>query len=228
MMIARLHRIRAWLLLSLLAPACGLGGIGCFSLDTTGTEPTARAAHAPPAKPAVAGACQVTAFWVPSMSVTNDVLNNGAPLQGLVGRVYLTAAESRKMCQGQGKIKVDLYDPNTPGSDGKPMFLRGWVFDKGSLDMLFRYDGIDWGYTLFLPWPEYDGSVKRVNLQVCYIPDKGSPLYGQRSDFVIRNVSVSRSERTMLPGQAPGQPPMAPAQVTGNIHPELAVPAQRN
>ena len=59
---------------------------------------------------------------------------------------------------------------------------------------------IGWGYTLFLPWPEYDRSVKRVVVQVSYHPEKGSPVFGQRSTVTFRDEPLRRTETTVGAG----------------------------
>ncbi len=186
--------------------ACGLClSAGCMS---PGTAPGKLD------QPASGPVVQVQAAWRNEVVVTADVVHQGAPLPGLAGRVYLFGSEPGYPIKGNGKVIVDLYDLGKFGQKSTPKMLQRFVFDPVTLDRLFRHDLIGWGYTLFLPWPEYNGEVERVRLKVCYQPDKGTPVFGPDSEVSIRpkeRASIKETQSSVPVGQAP------PAAGNGNV-----------
>ena len=134
-----------------------------------------------------AGICQVHTFWDGHIQVTQDVVNGGRPLPGLAGRLYLFGPEIKFPEKGDGSVVVDLYDLTgvQPGAAGK--HIERWQLDNGNLTKLLKKDRIGWGYTLFLPWPNYNPSIARVQLNVCYTPAKGNPLYAPPSTFTLQS-----------------------------------------
>lgn len=159
---------------------------GCLELDIN------RFAGKDAAAPSSA-VCQVHATWENRILVTADTVNQGAPLKGIAGRVYLFGSEIGHPLAGDGKLLVDLYDAVHVGPDGQPRWLERFDFDPDSLKLLLRKDFIGSGYTLFLPWSTYRPDITRVQLKVCYMPEKGAPLHAPVSNVTLRHDAVSQN-----------------------------------
>jgi hypothetical protein len=188
---------RAWFILPF-AGALLTAGAGCVTFDSkTGSA----------AKPGTGVVHQIHPMWEARIVTTSDTVNQGAPLMGLAGRVYLYGADMSTSLRGQGRITVDLFDPQQPGTDGQPKLLQRWDLDRASLNQLFRKDIIGWGYTLFLPWPDYQPKTTRVQVQVCYTPEKGTPVFASRSEFTLRNDPPRLSVQGNNPPVLAGAPP---------------------
>ncbi len=144
------------------------------------------------------GVCQVHTYWESRIQVTQDVVNGGRPLPGLAGRLYLFGPEIKFPEKGDGSVVVDLYDLSgaPPGAQGK--HINHWQLDSGNLSKLLRKDKIGWGYTLFLPWPEYTPAVTRVQLNVAYTPAKGNPLYAPPSTISLQNQATLTQSRQLV------------------------------
>jgi hypothetical protein len=145
--------------------------------------------------------CQVHSFWDGSVQETQDVVNGGRPLRGLAGRVYIFSSELKPAEKGgDGTITVDLYDITNPQPGAQPKPLERWQLDPGNLSKVLRKDKIGWGYTLFLPWSTYSPTVARVQLNVCYTPAKGTPVYAQPTAITLRTqVTSTESRQLALP-----------------------------
>lgn len=167
---------------------------GCRTVETSKVKPI---------EPGPAPVHQAVTNWANQMIVTSDVVHQGAPLPGIVGRLYLVGPDQARFVKGDGKVIVDLYDVGQPGPDGKPKMLQRWEYDKSTLDRLFRKDWLGWGYTLFLPWPDYQPDVKRVQLRACYLPDKGTSVFAPHTQVSLRSDDVAPAiqERTVLAAQ---------------------------
>jgi hypothetical protein len=133
----------------------------------------------------------VLATWEPRVRTTQDAANGGVPLNGLVGRLYLLNDETSQAVDARGMVYVRLQDISVRGS---PQKLAEWKFDAESLKRLKRRDGIAEGYTLFLPWETYRPEVRKVQLQVCYVPEGGSPYFGEPT-----NIALQSEEEPELP-----------------------------
>ena len=77
-------------------------GPGCKLLDTCPT-------CADPSPP-VGTPCQVVTTWGKQVQYTPDTERNGAPMPGLVGRLYLFGPTIDYPMAGDGGVVVDLYD----------------------------------------------------------------------------------------------------------------------
>ena len=124
---------------------------------------------------------QVHATWEPYVVVTEDPVNNGAPLPGLAGRVYLFGPIMGYPLEGNGKLDVALWDV----SKGQESYLDGMSFDKFNLRKLFRKDAVGWGYSLFLPTNKLDANVTRVKVKLRYVPETGTALYAPESTLTL-------------------------------------------
>ena len=152
------------------------------------------------AEPA-SGICQVHTYWESRIQVTQDVVNGGRPLPGLAGRLYLFGPEIKFPEKGDGTVVVDLFDVSNSQPGAQPKHTEHWQFDAGNLKLLLRKDKIGWGYTLFLPWPNYTPDIQRVQLNVCYTPAKGNPLYAPPSTISLHNqATLTQSRQIVAPG----------------------------
>lgn len=195
------------LLVLLLAPLAGC--VTTANLTPNGQEPPAGAP------------CQVIATWQNQIVVTADPVNQGQPLPGFAGRLYLFGPQVDFPMTGDGAVVVDMF-AEVPTEPGKPKWLEHWVIDKDTLKRLLKRDAIGWGYTLFLPWPNYRQDLNRVCLKLRYEPPKGLPLYGDTAF-----VTLAAPQDTAVAAKRPGevQKPAAPvvAAPPGQVQPAAAV-----
>ena len=173
----------------------------------------------PPPQPAY----QVQATWENRVLMVQDVVNNGQPLLGLGGRVYLFGQELGYPVIGDGIATVEVSDVTHANAQTKPRLLERWEIDAETLRRLIRKDMIGWGYSLFLPWQTYRPDITRVQLQVRYVPAKGMPLFSPPSVVTLRNETpvVNYTQReapasSVIPSTAilppPPTPPSAPSR----------------
>ena len=92
----------------------------------------------------------------------------------------------------------------TPSPRAQPKRLERWQFDAGTLQNLLRKDKIGWGYTLFLPWSTYTPDIARVQLNVCYTPAKGTPLYSEPTTISMHNpTTFTQTRQVVTPNGTP-------------------------
>lgn len=190
--------VRKSLLLGLLL----LPLVGCVS--TGSSKQPAKAEQAP-----TAPVHQVHCTWANQIIVTPDVVNGGAALPGLAGRLYLFGPDLGVPVKGNGKVIVDLFDPTQKTPEGGTKMLARWEYDNKTLERLLRKDMIGWGYTLFLPWQEYRPDMKRVQLKVCYVTEGGGTMFAPQSVVSIRGMDsgIVTEERTIMAEDLPPQGP---------------------
>ncbi len=156
---------------------------------------------------------QVHAVWENRVMVTQDVVNNGAPLVGLAGRMYLFGEQIGYPLVGDGAAVIELADLAHADAQHPPKVLERWEIDKATLKRLLKKDTIGWGYTLFLPWGTYSPDITQVQLQVRYLPDKGLPLFSPPAMVALRK----EGDLVVTQRQAPAAAP----QTAGNNLPGL-------
>ena len=129
--------------------------------------------------------CQIVTTWMNEVQYAPDVVHDGVPTPGLVGRVYLFGPAIDFPQVGDGGLVVDLYN-DTAGPATQP--LERWQIDPVTLQKFLKKDIVGWGYTLFLPWPTCRPDVTKVHLTVRYDPaGGGSPLWAQTSLVTIEH-----------------------------------------
>jgi hypothetical protein len=134
---------------------------------------------------------QVMALWENRIRTTQNSQAHGAPLMGLAGRIYLMnmdpGTQEHHAVDARGVILVTMHDLTQPSGPGvEAPKLAEWRFDPHALRLLKRKDYVGDGYTLFLPWEEYRPDVKKVAVQVVYMPEKGSPYYGEPTQITLQ------------------------------------------
>jgi hypothetical protein len=184
------------LALGLLAAAGGCDTTGAFLADEDTpryTEPAAR----------------VVAWWEPTVRYTPDPANNGAPLPGIAGRVYLMRAgsEIKDTLVGNGSLTVELYDEAQPPGPQGPAPVYRWTFDAGTLQKLLRRDVVGWGYTLFLPCLPFRPDITHASIKVRYDQDKCLPLFAEPAKFSLGNGADAAAVQQVShnPGARPRQ-----------------------
>ncbi|MBI1832828.1 MAG: hypothetical protein HYR84_15415 [Planctomycetes bacterium] len=145
-------------------------------------------------------------LWDNRVRITQDSVNAGRPLPGLVGRLYLFGND--RNVDAHGYVVVTMHDATKPGSEE----LVKWRFDPKSLKLLKRKDHLGDGYTLFLPWEGYRPEIRQVKLQACYLPEKGAPRYLDPSRVTLQSedefIPPTVTHRQFAPG-VPSVVPMA-------------------
>ncbi len=155
--------------------------------------------HEPAAAPAY-----VWCLWDSRVHETQDTVNGGRSLPGLAGRLYVCNADFKPMDKsylekGDAKLNVELFDTSdtTPGVE--PVRLGGWQMDGATLVKFLRKDDkVGYGYTLFMPWPDYQPGIKRVEITLCYTPAHGSPMYASPTRISLRNeINSTHTQRVV-------------------------------
>lgn len=168
---------------------------------------------------------QVHAAWENRIVTNQDVTKNGATLLGIGGRVYLFGEEIGFPTLGDGAVVVELSDVGRLDQQGKPQLLERWEIDPNTLKRLARKDMIGWGYTLFLPWNTYRRDLTKVQMQVKYIPAKGTPLFSPPSVVALRDdTRLTVTRRQTIPGGIMPAAAIVPPPVTS---PPVVPPAAR-
>lgn len=172
-----------------------LCSIGCVNTLWSTNRPAALNSHGP-------SAAQVHTIWESRVLVTRDSVNNGAPLAGLAGRLYLFGPEIGRGLDVAGEVRVELYEIV---AGEKPRLQEKWHIDKAALRRLGKADSlVGWGYTLFLPWQGYHPDIGQVQLHLSFIPEKGgNPLYAPISTISLRNEgNIPIAQQMFAPGDA--------------------------
>jgi hypothetical protein len=178
--------MKSWMA-TLALTALALGATGCESVNWA-LHPTV---EAPPE-----GVAQVHTTWENRVLVTQDCVNEGAPLIGIGGRMYLFGQEVGFPLKGDGSVTVDVYDISPAATNGEPKMLERWQIDRKTLHRLARKDFIGWGYTLFLPWATYRPDIQRVQIQLRYVPEKGgTPLFAPPCQVTLRHDAVAEAQK---------------------------------
>lgn len=156
---------------------------------------------------------QVHATWENFIFEVPDSVNNGAPLKGVAGRVYLFGADVGFPLRVRGEMTVDLSDATAVANGGVPVMLERWTFDPQTLDRLFKKDMIGGGYTLFLPWSSYKPEIRKVILQAKFTPEKGTPLYTPPATVSLQPPEsaprlTQQTIRPIVKTAEPASPPM--------------------
>ena len=137
---------------------------------------------------------QIQSRWNAEVMMVNQGIPGGKALAGLSGRVYLFGPELKFPVAAKGdksKIVVDM----TFAVNNQPQRPIKWEFTKSQLDQLLRQDILGWGYTLPLPWAEYQPGVKQVTMQVTYVPESGNPITGRPASFVLQQPRMQATTR---------------------------------
>ena len=147
---------------------------------------------------------QVAQFWGPKVDQVPDIVHGGAPLQGLIGNIFLFGPQSKSPVQGNGTLFVKLV---YTGRNGQPQTVEV-NYPKDRLDgLMFKDPLMGWGYRVFLPWEGYQPWIKQVRVQASFVPDKGDPIpvYSMPHSFTLRNEGI-QSQTTQVPiqGAIPG------------------------
>ena len=114
---------------------------------------------------------------------TSDTVNGNHPLTGLAGRLYVFSEDIGRPLEVPGAVTVVVYSIDKENKRSKP--LATWNIDSVTIRKLARKDAIGFGYTLFLPWTEYTPDIRRVQLDVRYVPDGGQPLFAPSSTLAL-------------------------------------------
>jgi hypothetical protein len=184
-------------------------------------------------------ATDIALAWQNKVAQLPDPTRNGAMIHGVVGQMFLFAADS-KAAQANGTLTVEMLDQSPGVPEGKR--LGKWTFEKDVLKKLITMDErFGKSYALFLPWPEYDPNVSRVKLLVRFDPEKSYPLYAAASTLTFdfgANGSPTHQRRQVTgvdaagfgglnspPPSAPQPPPaLNPFPVGGRNAPSLPAP----
>jgi hypothetical protein len=189
----------------------------------------------------------VVTYWNPEIIHTPDPTHGGMDVPGIAGRVYFVddtpklgarfsvdnPNEVEFRPSGEGAIVVDLYDPNRPEKDGAAP-LGQWRYDSVTLQRLLRKDVIGWGYTIFLPWPDYKPEFTRIQLRLRFEPAKGGmAMYANSQPMTLENgvnkpPVMTSNDRLLVPANQPAfrnavlvpegqQPPPANAPETAPV-----------
>lgn len=196
-------RIRAWILTLTGVLMCGLSS-GCVTL-----WPWTR--HSEPGLPP----CQLVVHWHNEVGFAPDAAQDGKPVAGFAGRMYLLGPEVGIPLKADGTLTVTLYDPFTKDAEGNPTAMQNWILPAGQLATVEKTDIFGRGYTLFLPWAMYHPQIAAVQLRAKYTPKNGVPLFFDSGILKLGALKVLEAP-TIKKGQRVGQPHSDPVASPGN------------
>jgi hypothetical protein len=148
--------------------------------------------------------CNIATSWDNCLTQTTDMVNGGAPLWGLKGRLYLFGPEAKMPITCEGELCIDLYDDRPLASSAQPVRLERWHFPREIMAQLARKDRIGWGYTIFLPWVNsYRPDITLVHFQIRFMPSGSStPLHDNSGSITLSHsdcpVPPTRSEQELV------------------------------
>jgi len=124
------------------------------------------------------------ALWADGLVSQPDPMQNGLPMPGFAGRVYLFGPHLGQPLEARGPITVYLYDSLAP-REGKPTPREMWNIDPDSLKKVLKKDGLGWGYNLWLPWSTYSADLKQVYLIVQYRNPEGRDAWSSAMPLAL-------------------------------------------
>ena len=134
---------------------------GCISMDSLKHE------FRPSGMPS-----SIAAVWIHEVLTAMDPVHGGEPLPGIAGRIhFFTDKVDSSILPPDGKIVVAIYDdaPSLHGEDStKSRPVVTCTYEKDILKQFGRKDPVGWGYSLFVPWPEYDPKITCVLIKMWY------------------------------------------------------------
>lgn len=159
--------------------------------------------------------CQAVVTWSNKVHYVPDTVNDGKPVPGIIGRLYLFGERIDYPLVGDGSIIVDLFNDAAPSPDGQP--LERWQIDADTMHRLLRKDTIGWGYTLFLPWGSCRSDITRVHMTMRYEPrNGGNPLFAPSSGLTLEHpgtpTTAAAEPRRDMPPIGPPAAPVPPVK----------------
>lgn len=128
-------------------------------------------------KPAELGeAAKLTAAWKNKVVFAPDTTKGGEPMPSLIVRVWLFGPDEGTPISPDGEVLVALWDNSPKMMGGKPHLNELWHIDRETAKKFRKLDAIGDGYTLLLPWSNYNVDIKQVNLVVRYNGADGRAL----------------------------------------------------
>jgi hypothetical protein len=146
--------------------------------------------------------------WINKVQYAADVVHNGVPTPGLVGRLYLFDQTEKYPVVGDGAVTITLYD-DTKGPATQPM--EQWYLDPVAFQKFLKKDLVGWGYTIFLPWGSCRPDVTTVHLTCKYEPANGPPIFGPVSPLALeRETRAAAGPVVQPPARLPQLPTASP------------------
>jgi hypothetical protein len=171
---------------------------------------------------------QVLARWERQVRIVPDSVNRGAVVPILAGRLYLFNEETQATVDAHGTVIVQMHDITQVASGKAAEPMAQWRFDAERLKTLRHKDPIGEGYTLVLPWYEYRSDIKEVRIEICFVPDKGTPRYTQPQNLTLQpadQLVPVVEHHPIVPGVQPRPfTPAAPQQFQQQVVPASAPP----
>lgn len=167
--------------------------------------------------PAAGKPIELAVAWIPHVQYAPDVLHDGVPTAGLVGRIYMFDQTEKYPVLGDGSVTITLYD-DTKGPATQP--LEGWHIDPVALKKFAKKDTVGWGYTLFLPWGSCRPDVTKVHITCKYEPPAGTPIFAP-----VSPVSLEHDAPAGVPTATMVPPATLPPPRTLPLPPQLPMPS---
>jgi hypothetical protein len=124
-------------------------------------------------------ASEMALAWQNKVAYLNNPVSNGDLIPGLVGQLFLFGP-GYQSATANGKLAIEMFD------EPSGVRLGGWTLDKDALKKLVSKDErFGKCYTLFLPWPDYQGTAVKVKLTARYEGENSYPLYAKPSKLTL-------------------------------------------
>jgi hypothetical protein len=158
---------------------------------------------------------KITSWWENRVVFPQDTVS-GQPMPSLVGCVYLLAEDDGNPLACDGTLYVELCDVSRLAPGESPTPLERWTLDKASLKKLLRKDIVGQRYTVPLPWGSYRPDITKVQLQLTFVPDKGTPIHASPAQVTLNSDAPPALQQRR---EVPGAPRPLPSGLTTTTPP---------
>lgn len=144
---------------------------------------------------------RIVSVWDNKVVYAPDAAHGGAPMPGLLGRIYLFGPDMAVPYIGDGSLIVTLYDSSPRGDGSEPQATDNFTVDPASLKLFAKKDFVGDGYTIFFPWFNYNLGTTRAYLQALYTAADGKSYFHQSDNFAVDHAETREMiKKGMLKG----------------------------
>jgi hypothetical protein len=130
-------------------------------------------------------AARLTAAWNNKIIYAPDPTHGGAPVPGILARIYVFGPDEAVPLDPDGELVVGVWDMSAKETGEQPRLMELWHIDAQSAQKFKKQDFLGLGYSLFLPWSKYHVDLKQVNVVARYNSADGRCLVSSPETLTI-------------------------------------------
>lgn len=144
-------------------------------------------------------------YWAPNVGFAPDAHQDGRPVAGFAGRLFLFTKGDGGTLPPDGTLTVTVHNPKERDEDGDLKAVQFWTLPPKTLKKLVTEDLFGQSVSLFLPWMTYRPDIDQVVLRAKYVTKSGVPLFHNSgllrlgSMKVVKPPVVKQSTRVVKP-----------------------------